>query len=225
LGDFGLSKMVIDANNTHSGADNNNNPSSQTNAIILPTGYINDNIHTAGVGTASYASPEQITSKNYTTAADIYSLGLILLELFGNFTSEHERAKAFHECRRDRVVAPWMKRYYPEVSALILACTQEDWERRPTAMDIQAAGVFQEKGNGAEIFRAELRALKVEMARKDGVIQSQKEEMREKDEMIENLRRRLAEVESGMGVKVVADTVGKSPAGVEDSSSASDDDY
>mmetsp|Transcript_16936 Transcript_16936/g.36712 ORF Transcript_16936/g.36712 Transcript_16936/m.36712 type:complete len:690 (-) Transcript_16936:161-2230(-) len=225
LGDFGLSKMVRDANNTHIGADNNNHPSSQTNAIILPTGYIDDNIHTAGVGTASYASPEQITSENYTTAADIYSLGLILLELFGNFTSEHERAKAFHECRRDRAVAPWMKRYYPEVSALILACTQEDWERRPTAMDIRAAGVFQEKGNGVEIFRAELRALKVEMARKDGVIQSQKEEMREKEEMIENLRRRLEEVESGMGVKAAARTVGKIPVGVDDSYSTSDDDY
>jgi len=196
IGDFGLSKMMKDAN-TH-GVDIDN-------AIILPKGYTNG-MHTAGVGTASYASPEQITTKTYSTAADIFSLGLILLELFSNFTSEHERAKAFHDCRHSSELAPWMKRYYPEVSALIVACTQADWSRRPSASDIQAAGMFQEIGKGAEIFRAELISMKVEMARKDDqiqnqteqliekdkLIQSQTEQLIEKDAMIEDMRRRLA---------------------------------
>ena len=86
-----------------------------------------------------------------------------------------------------------MKRYYPEVSALILACTQTDWSRRPSASDIQAAGVFQEKGNGAEIFRAELSSLKVVMKWKDTLIQKQREQ-------IFHLKRRLAELETGRGV-------------------------
>lgn len=68
LGDFGLSKMVRDANDL--GADYD---AAQTNAIVLPGGY-NNGVHTAGVGTASYASPEQTTSKNYGTAADSESL-------------------------------------------------------------------------------------------------------------------------------------------------------
>ena len=106
IGDFGLSKRMRDANRV--------DIDPQTNAIILPLG-LNDDNHTAGVGTASYASPEQITSKTYGTAADIFSLGLITLELFSNFTSEHERAKAFHDCRHNREVAPWMKRYYPNI--------------------------------------------------------------------------------------------------------------
>jgi len=234
VGDFGLSKMIRDANNTnHRGVDNNIDPPQTTNAIILPTsvGYHNNDIHTSGVGTASYASPEQTTSKTYGTAADIFSLGLILLELFSNFTSEHERGKAFHDCRHNRELAPWMKRYYPEVSTLILACTQADWSRRPSASDIQAAGVFQEKGNGVEIFRAELRALKVEITRKDTLIQSQKEQMEEKDGMIEKLRRRLAEVENnGMSVNNAEtdDNAGdkEKHVDIEDSSSSSsDDDY
>ena len=176
IGDFGLSKRMRDANRV--------DIDPQTNAIILPLG-LNDDNHTAGVGTASYASPEQITSKTYGTAADIFSLGLITLELFSNFTSEHERAKAFHDCRHNREVAPWMKRYYPEVSALILACTQIDWTRRPSAKDILSTAVFQESGNGAEILRAELRT-------KDRLIQSQKEQLKEKDELIERLQLRLA---------------------------------
>ena len=190
IGDFGLSRTL--QNDATHGVDID----PQTNAIIVP-GYSNG-VHTAGVGTASYASPEQITTKTYGPAADIFSLGLILLELFSNFTSEHERAKAFHDCRNNRELAPWMKRHLPEVSALILACTQTDWTLRPSASDIQAAALVDERANGAEIFRAELRALKVDITKKDKLIQSQREQMKEKDEMIENLKRRLAELE-GLG--------------------------
>ena len=180
LGDFGLSKMMRDASRVEIDP--------QTKAIILPVGMNND-FHTAGVGTASYASPEQTTTGTYGTAADIFSLGLILLELFSNFTSEHERAAAFHDCRHRREVAPWMKRYYPEVSALILACTHVDYDRRPTAKDLEAAGVIQERGSGAEILRAELRT-------KDRLIHRQKEQLKEKDVMIKKLQLRLAEIEN-----------------------------
>ena len=189
-----------------------------SHAILLPTGFSNG-AHTAGVGTASYASPEQVTSKKYGTAADIFSLGLILLELFSNFTSEHERAKAFHDVRHNRELAPWMKQYYPEVSALILACTQME-NRRPTASDIQALAVFREKGSGAEILRAELRAMTVEMARKDELIQSQKKQIDEKDRTIKELRHRLARLESGAGSD--ANNGNYKQRGVEESS---DDDY
>lgn len=187
IGDFGLSKMMNDANNHH-GVDID----LHTNAMILPTGYCSD-IHTAGVGTASYASPEQIESKSYGPAADIYSLGLIILELFSNFTSEHERATAFHACRRDGDLEPGLKQYFPEVAALILACTNKDCSRRPSARDIQIE--FQER-SGDEIFRAELRALKMEVASKDKMIQSQMEQMREKDKRIEHLQNRLAALET-----------------------------
>ena len=194
-----------------------------SHAILLPTGFSNG-AHTAGVGTASYASPEQVASKKYGTAADIFSLGLILLELFSNFTSEHERAKAFHDVRHNRELAPWMKQYYPEVSALILACTQTE-NRRPTASDIQALAVFRERGSGAEILRAELRALKIEMARKDEVIQSQKKQIDKKDRTIEELRHRLARLESGAGSDANNSSANKGLVDVEESCGSSDDDY
>mmetsp|Transcript_1345 Transcript_1345/g.3369 ORF Transcript_1345/g.3369 Transcript_1345/m.3369 type:complete len:220 (+) Transcript_1345:113-772(+) len=218
IGDFGLSKMMRDA--TNSGVD--------TEAIVVPRRYGNNDIHTAGVGTVSYASPEQTASKIYGTAADIFSLGLILLELFSNFTSEHERAKSFHDCRHDRKLAPWMKNYYPEVSALIMSCTQTDWSRRPSASDIQAAGVFQESGNGVEIFRAELRVLNIEMKRKDRLIQHQKEQIEEKDDMIKCLERRLAELEAGKDMNADIDNAANDLVGIEDSiscSSGDDNDY
>jgi len=190
IGDFGLSKMILDSND-HGAADID----PRANAIVLPGGYGKGNSsgnHTAGVGTASYASPEQTTSGVYGPAADVFSLGLILLELLSNFTSEHERARAFHDCRHGRDLAPWMRRDHPEAHALILACTQADWTRRPSASDIQAAGLFREGGNGTDNFWAELRTLRMEAARKDRLIESQAERLKEKDDIIEDLRRRLA---------------------------------
>jgi serine/threonine protein kinase len=197
IGDFGLSKMMRDAQQG-GGVDHLDHSQTMTTAIILPNGKHSNGQHTAGVGTASYAAPEQITHKNYGPAVDIFSLGLILLELFSNFTSEHERAVAFHDCRYHGKLAPWMRRIYPEVSSLVQACTQKDWTQRPTASEILSASVFQEGLSGVEIYRAELKALSGELARKDDVIQcqndviqSQNVELAEKDELIQQLRLQL----------------------------------
>ncbi|KAL7549804.1 hypothetical protein ACHAWF_013078, partial [Thalassiosira exigua] len=210
IGDFGLSKMMRDVQR---GVDTDPN----TYDVFLP-GVFGNEAHTVGVGTASYASPEQIASKSYGTAADIFSLGLILLELFSNFTSEHERGKAFHDCRNNRELAPSMRRYYPEIFTLILACTQADWSQRPSASDILAASVFQDRSNGAEIFHAEVRALRVELTRKDEQIQRQQQQIEAKDATIQNLKLRLAALDAGGHVRG-----GEIPIGVEDSSSCSSD--
>ena len=196
IGDFGLSKMMRDA---QQGGGVDLDP--HNNGIILPNGYSNGGgaqQHTAGVGTASYAAPEQITRKNYGPAVDVFSLGLILLELFSNFTSEHERAVAFHDCRYHGELAPWMKRIYPDVASLVLACTQKDWTLRPTASEILSASAFQDGLSGVEIYRAELKALNQEQIRKDDLIQSQNDviqsqnfELAEKDELIQQLKLRL----------------------------------
>lgn len=168
-------------------------PAEQTKTLQPAAWNFND-VHTKGVGTASYAAPEQLSRKHYGPKADIFSLGLILLELFSNFTSDHERAKAFHDCRYRGELPPWMKRTYPEVSALVLACTHQDWRLRPSASEIQAAALFRETGNGVEIYRAELRSLKK-------VIQKQKEQLEEKDSIIANLKRQLKISESRNGLR------------------------
>ncbi|KAG5176831.1 hypothetical protein JKP88DRAFT_130111, partial [Tribonema minus] len=52
-------------------------------------------LHTTGVGTASYASPEQLAGARYDCRADLYSLAFMLLELAVPFATAHERAAAF----------------------------------------------------------------------------------------------------------------------------------
>jgi serine/threonine protein kinase len=40
-----------------------------------------DEDNTAGVGTRSYASPEQMNGSDYDSSTDVYSLGILLFEL------------------------------------------------------------------------------------------------------------------------------------------------
>jgi serine/threonine protein kinase len=192
IGDFGLSKMISDANT-------NEHLHTTTNGIVHQQHNSNGH-HTVGVGTASYASTEQITSKTYGPASDIYSLGLILLELIGNFTSEHERAKAFHDCRYKREVMPWLCQEYPEISLLILSCTETDPTRRPLASDILTAELLTNEGTRVDYMvqnlKTELSLLKMDVLRKDNIIESQAKALKEKDNIIENLTLRLANLES-----------------------------
>lgn len=132
--------------------------------------------HTVGIGTASYASPEQVKSRNYGVTADMFSLGLILLELVSCFETEHERLHNFQECRNQRL-ARWIQENYPEIGSMILACTRDDPDQRPSAKSLLE-----------EVSRIlsptpykEAHILQRQLAEKE-------EQLKEKDKIIENLR-------------------------------------
>jgi serine/threonine protein kinase len=42
----------------------------------------NDRTHTANLGTDKYCAPEVKSGRNYNTKADIYSLGILAMDLF-----------------------------------------------------------------------------------------------------------------------------------------------
>ena len=90
---------------------------------------------TAGVGTATYAAPEQVRSKIYDTSVDIFSLGLILLELVSCFETDHERLHNLQQCRYKRV-PEWITSKYPDIARTILLCTKPKAHERPTAKDL-----------------------------------------------------------------------------------------
>ena len=90
---------------------------------------------TAGVGTATYAAPEQVRSKIYDTSVDIFSLGLILLELVSCFETDHERLHNLQQCRYKRV-PEWITSKYPDIARTILLCTKQKAHERPTAKDL-----------------------------------------------------------------------------------------
>jgi serine/threonine protein kinase len=158
IGDFGLSKLV---NCSSASSQTGGSPSQKKQFIphrrlaqqpelvhqhARPENGDNfwSDHHTAGVGTASYAAPEQVVSQTYGTSADVFSLGLILLELACCFSTEHERLQTFHDCRQRRTL-PVELNPFPELSQVILSCTDSKAANRPTAADLKFIQFFSSK--------------------------------------------------------------------------------
>lgn len=144
IGDFGLSRTEAAIEATGATEDQTAtaatlNPAEA--AAIIPLrprrGSGSEDHHTTGVGTASYASPEQLQGRHYGVRSDLFSLGLILLELCCCFTTTHERADAFQSMRHPEGTAP------PHLAALspAIARLAEDLcrtfpERRPSTAEV-----------------------------------------------------------------------------------------
>lgn len=71
------------------------------------------------------------------------SLGLILLELFSDFGSAHERAITFQNCRKG-ILPDWLTSSSPlsNVGELVLSCTKDDPKERPSAGDVLNCHLF-----------------------------------------------------------------------------------
>lgn len=93
--------------------------------------------HTHGVGTPSYAAPEQLGPGDYGTGADVYSLGLLLFELSCVFETGMERATAFARLRDHGEVPDDLAAEYPGVAALVLRATHTEPPWRPSAPEVE----------------------------------------------------------------------------------------
>ena len=91
IGDFGLSRTIIDGN---------------TKALIPQ----NELVYTSNLGCLIYSAPEQLNSNNYTFDVDIYSLGIIIFELFNLFRTEMEKIKEISEFKeKEDYESKWFK--------------------------------------------------------------------------------------------------------------------
>jgi len=133
IGDFGLSRESgtqsdyveeVEINTTTSG---------------IEIGVDQDN--TAGVGTSSYASPEQISGSDYDSSSDVYSLGIILFELCYPMHTGMERFKVFEGIRRRSSIFPakWhstVANTFPSLHSLLVSMLSHDPKERPTASEV-----------------------------------------------------------------------------------------
>mmetsp|Transcript_28533 Transcript_28533/g.62104 ORF Transcript_28533/g.62104 Transcript_28533/m.62104 type:complete len:947 (+) Transcript_28533:20-2860(+) len=217
IGDFGLSKMLFDANGGQafeSEADSRQRRRQQHNHRGSSDEFAHQRalavseVHTIGIGTASYAAPEQIKSSSYGPAADIYSMGLILLELFSTIDSLHERAAVFGDCRKG-VLPTRLHQTFPEVASLVAACTHPIPSKRPPAKTVRdtietcmrdydaspEATVATQKR--ADLYCAEIKELRERLEEKDNEITKLKRMLAEKDAKISNYRQQYENTANG----------------------------
>ncbi|XP_014671340.1 PREDICTED: eukaryotic translation initiation factor 2-alpha kinase 1-like isoform X2 [Priapulus caudatus] len=98
---------------------------------------------TRNVGTRTYASPEQLSSSNYSSKSDVYSLGVILFELFHPFETGMERLRMLERLREAQGhVPPCFWERWPRQSRCICDMIAECPETRPTAKDLLNSDLY-----------------------------------------------------------------------------------
>ncbi|XP_070617313.1 eukaryotic translation initiation factor 2-alpha kinase 1 isoform X2 [Erythrolamprus reginae] len=103
-------------------------------------------IHTSGVGTCLYASPEQLQGSHYDFKSDMYSLGVILFELFQPFGTQMERTKVLMGLRRGILPLIFCGKW-PIQARYVKLLTSDASSRRPTALQLLESELFHNSAN------------------------------------------------------------------------------
>ncbi|XP_024898877.1 eukaryotic translation initiation factor 2-alpha kinase 1 isoform X3 [Pteropus alecto] len=175
IGDFGLA--CTDIIQTNIGWTNRNGKRTPT--------------HTSRVGTCLYASPEQLEGSEYDAKSDMYSLGVILLELFQPFGTEMERAQVLTGVRTGQIPESLSKRC-PVQAKYIQQLTRKNASQRPSALQLLQSELFQSSGS-------------VNLTLQMKILEQEKE--------IEELKKQLSLLSQDRGVKEDM-TNGVSPPGL-----------
>ncbi|XP_041432298.1 eukaryotic translation initiation factor 2-alpha kinase 1 isoform X2 [Xenopus laevis] len=102
--------------------------------------------HTTGVGTCLYAAPEQLKGSRYDFKSDMYSIGIILLELFQPFGTEMERTRVLTALRNGTVPGSY-ERQWPVQSEFVKLLTSSECSERPSASQMLESQLFHQKEN------------------------------------------------------------------------------
>lgn len=142
LGDFGLAKTFgAQEVKASSMAPRSSVASAETDASLdsepgVPTySSAPADIHTRGVGTPGYASPEQMCQVRYGPEADVHALGMVLLELLVPMWTMMERAQIFDEVRSG-VLPEHADDFCPGAGDVVLQMTRKDPTQRPIASEL-----------------------------------------------------------------------------------------
>ncbi|XP_015676257.1 eukaryotic translation initiation factor 2-alpha kinase 1 [Protobothrops mucrosquamatus] len=131
IGDFGLAcRDIIEEDTTHLLSAENNYAF----------------IHTSGVGTCLYASPEQLQGSHYDFKSDMYSLGVILFELFQPFGTEMERTEVLMGLRQGTLPFSFSGKW-PIQAKYVKLLTSDTSSRRPTALQLLDSELFHNSAN------------------------------------------------------------------------------
>jgi len=131
IGDFGLCKKYIDINQNKNKYKINVSDE-QNYSLILNFNYKSMDEY---VGTGIYRAPE-IETKKYDFSIDIYSIGIIMIELFINFTTQSEKIILVSKLKTSLDLTLLNKITNNEIKKIIISMINVNPNKRPGLKDI-----------------------------------------------------------------------------------------
>lgn len=127
--DIKPSNVFIDSENNVKIGDFNLATEAPSDSLLVKQLSIN-------IGTPLYLAPEQENSSEYDCKVDVYSLGVILVEMFCLLRTQHERVKALREIRKNQVLPKGFVEEYPLQAKLAKWLCEADPRKRPLTTDV-----------------------------------------------------------------------------------------
>ncbi|XP_047128008.1 eukaryotic translation initiation factor 2-alpha kinase 1 isoform X1 [Hydra vulgaris] len=156
IGDFGLARTA------HNEKLKVSNEKFFVNEGNLSMANCWSNSFTTDVGTNVYAAPEQKISRIYTNKVDIFSVGIILFELFHPFNTEMEKMQLVNGLLHQYTCGD-INNIWSEEAILILQMTSVVPDRRPSASDILNYSLLKDKEETIDYLRSALKAKDMEI--------------------------------------------------------------
>ncbi|XP_053550945.1 eukaryotic translation initiation factor 2-alpha kinase 1 isoform X2 [Bombina bombina] len=135
-----------------------------------------DPMLTSGVGTCLYAAPEQLKGSQYDFKSDMYSLGVILLELFQPFGTEMERTEVLRSLGNGHIPKSFEEQW-PIQSNYAKLLTSPDCSKRPSAAQMLDSELFYHKDNVVKDLQKKVLHLEEENERLKKSLQMLREQM------------------------------------------------
>uniref|UniRef100_A0A914VSJ1 non-specific serine/threonine protein kinase n=1 Tax=Plectus sambesii TaxID=2011161 RepID=A0A914VSJ1_9BILA len=99
--------------------------------------------HTGNVGTRLYMSPEQLSGQSYTYKVDVFSLGLIFMEMLNPFGTQMERVQTLNDVRAKKFPLDF-ERDAPQECDFVKWLANPDSEKRPGCPEILNSDLLKE---------------------------------------------------------------------------------
>ena len=133
LGDFGLAKEAKAMTGAAAGRDHEH----REHSLDRGDGRDMGTAGTTGVcGTGFYIAPEiELANKFYDEKVDIFSLGIVVFELWNSFDTEMERFVTLKELREKSKLPEHFAKAHPEVGQFVAWLLNADPAARPTALE------------------------------------------------------------------------------------------
>ncbi|EAR97221.2 Serine/Threonine kinase domain protein (macronuclear) [Tetrahymena thermophila SB210] len=137
LGNDNSGMKQTSTNNSFSGASTSPSETNSGYHDKLPF-YLPKEEITSTCGTATYASPEQLSQKAefFDHRADIYSLGIIILQLFHPMNTSMELVKTIQNCKKGELPKHFCAKF-PRLAEIIKDSLSNDPQKRPLLSKIE----------------------------------------------------------------------------------------